>query len=412
MNHKERPYFRNLRNSKMPNANTTLTMYFCGSGNNMCEYKANKHAVPHLIHLAKGRHIGFDGPGGNDKGHDFFVRNNDGSFVKDMNGNKLYTGKKKVKAGKLNKNSKTGHGTNKTFEKAMDWLMNRFSDFHSNPVIDINLCGHSRGSVTATAVAWAINYFIKPEFPKIRVNMFLFDPVAGIKNEFNKLNSYDGEGFPIDIDKLPKVVQKFRGLYAANMIGSLGVMSKDKGFQSTMPTQNGCPDYDVYVMPGGHNGATKYNLQDGGSQIGRIGLHMAQKFLIDNGSTFSGDCRITPEDVLEGYAMARNPKRGARAQVKSFSKLNEDLQFFSDDNQVQTTSHRQGTISSFSTFFGDRFFVNDHHAEVFTQRFPMIAAKVKIGKVHLNDITRLQMPCPETALLIRSLGMVKHQGTN
>ena len=71
----------------MPQAATTLTIFFPGSGNNLSEQKSRKFAVPHLVELAIGRHYATDGVGGN-KHHHKRYQTNDKGFFKLTNGRK------------------------------------------------------------------------------------------------------------------------------------------------------------------------------------------------------------------------------------------------------------------------------------------------------------------------------------
>ncbi|MEM7210407.1 MAG: hypothetical protein AAF479_00725, partial [Pseudomonadota bacterium] len=166
----------------------------------MSEYKASKHAVPYLISIARQRHIGFDGPGGNPSSLAVYEMNNDGSFKMDSQWRKTKTehapkakpqGLKDLAKGKLH--SANGGGANATVIKAVDWLCARM--FDGVGITTINLCGHSRGSITAIAVAWAIEKLIKPHLPNIKVNLFLFDPAAGRVNEFRPNYDYNGHVF-------------------------------------------------------------------------------------------------------------------------------------------------------------------------------------------------------------------------
>ncbi len=389
----------------MPTAqqNSTLTMYFCGSGNNMTAEKTNKHAVPKLINMARNRHIGYDGPGGNPCGNAIYKMAPDGIRF-DLSGEaKQFTNAKTSKwYNKLKgaKNGANGYGVGNTIKAAVNWLHVMMSEYQSKPFTDINLCGHSRGSVTAVTMAWAIQRILVPRLPNIRVNMFLFDPVAGGIHRFEDSYNLQKTTFSVKRDELPPCVASFRGLMAANMCGSLkfGLGKKDEGFESTMPAAGNCLDYKVYVMPGGHNSATKYNVLNEGSQIGRIGMHLAQTFLETHGSQFHGSFKLSGPEILECYAVARNPMRGARTRHAKFEDIDNDLKFFSDSGNSIASVNRLAALPD-STLFGHDFWVNNHHREIFSAMYPSLAYKLDNGKISINEMNRIKMSCPETALL-------------
>ncbi|MEM9061533.1 MAG: hypothetical protein AAGD13_13815 [Pseudomonadota bacterium] len=386
---------------------STITMFFCGSGNNLSEYKATKHAVPYLCKIARFRHIGFAGPGGNSNSTAVYKMNDNGTFFRNDDGNKVYVGPKEI--GTSKKSGATGAGVGATIKSALDWLkLHMDGTAGGAPVDTINMCGHSRGSVTAVIVAWAIQAIYKPTRPNLKVNLFLFDPVAGYKNHFQSMYSHSGVTFQVDINQLPNCVDNFEGVMAANMEGSYLVMSKDKGFQSSMPAApNNGGYYRVFVMPGGHNGATKFNLDKSGSNIGRIGLHLAQTFLEWCGSRFSVNHKLTDAQVLEAYAMARNPNAGMSGVKK---KLDEDRHFFSGNNTMLTTDYRAPLVRK-HLGHGHAFFVNNHHKELFLRTFgghdwTMFIAS---GMISLDEVKRLRTvgnTYNETITAIVELGLI------
>lgn len=78
-------------------------------------------------------------------------------------------------------------------------------------------------------------------------------------------------------------------------------------FKSSMPQpRSETTDYQVYVMPGNHDTATRYNLDGGGGNlIGEIGFSLAKSFLIDCGSSFRDGTAgvLEPREMVEKYAI-------------------------------------------------------------------------------------------------------------
>lgn len=389
---------------KMSNQLYTATLYFCGSGNDMSDYKSAKHAVPQLIRTARYRHIGFDGPGGNPNGQVVYELNADGSFHIDTDGRKVVLPNTKQDSSFA---AMTGSGVGMTLMKAIKWLEDRLNAT-GLPITNINLCGHSRGSITALAFAWAVEALFKPTRPNLRVNMFLFDPVLGKLNQFQPRYVYNGNQFSVHYDRLPPVVKNFQGIIAANMAGRMkGTMKKDTGFQSSMPANSPatCEDYMVWVMPGGHNGATKFNLNDGGSWMGKIGLSMAADFLSYHGSGFFAQHVLTPREICEGYAICRLPSHVRYVKDNEGTK---DIDFFDKNNEAKTTKYRAAVLGDFSTHWGHDFFVNDHHE--IALKFSNRVAYDKISKGESftrQEVNVLRATMPKTVDLLYTLGMVE-----
>ncbi|MEM9060488.1 MAG: hypothetical protein AAGD13_08480 [Pseudomonadota bacterium] len=385
----------------MANPDTTLTIYFCGSGNNLTAYKAHKHAVPQLCKVARNRHIGYDGPGGHNTNTLVYEMNGNGTFYRDDKGNKVHTGPDKDVEVDSNVGSQaSGKGANMMIKKSFEWLWYHCGSpaaLLKKPVKTINLCGFSRGSVNAVVAAYFIDAVLKPRIPTLTVNMFVFDPVKGSggANEYNQTYHFDAGfkkySFGVDIHKLPPVVQDFKATVAANMAGTTaGVISKDWGFQSTLPTQNKTPNYEVVVMPGGHNSGTKYNLENKGSNMGRIGISMAQEFLSDHGSQFSANYVMSTRQTVEAYAIARNPGKGVKAK--------DDFAFFDKKGHVKTSKRRAEVAGRYNDWLDHGFFVNNQHAKALKKVLPDLEHRLRMGQViGPNDFTAThKFAYPET----------------
>lgn len=394
-----------------PSPATTLTLYFCGSGNNLSNEKANKFVVPHLVKIARGRHMGYSGPGGNANGALVYRMNGNGTFYQDAQGNKQMLGHDKVvtaidgvsgkehgaKPTKVKKSgyaSAFGGGANAVIEAALKYIANTVykGDMHGGRTVDtINLVGHSRGATTAILVAWGIWGLFKRVRPNLRVNMFLFDPVAGNYNEYESTYTVNGEKLAVELGAVPPCVRSFRALIAANMSGkTAGVFAKDAQFQSSMPDVKNVDDVRVYVMPGGHNAACKYNLKAGGSSIGEIGLALAQDFLVARGSQFSSRYRMTPQMYVEWYCQSRlaeyNPDY-APHEGRSI-----DFAFYGKKGEGLVSPHRAKMVATYSKTFGEHpFFVNDHHREMFAEAYPSFVKDVDAAKKRRIDDSKLYM---------------------
>ena len=118
----------------MSDHRTTLTLYFCGSGNNLAPYKVAKFAIPYMVSIGDGRFSAFDGPGGNPKSKPEYLMDDDGLIKVDGWGGKVWQGKDKISS---NYKSKTGGGANANIKKAMQVIDTQINS--TKPIKTINL---------------------------------------------------------------------------------------------------------------------------------------------------------------------------------------------------------------------------------------------------------------------------------
>lgn len=352
----------------------TITVFFCGSGGNLSAMKTAKFAVPALFGAARGRHMGFDGVGGNGKGYNAYEMNPDGT-LKIHEDKKVYSGPVKKWKGTMKGwvQGKNGRGTNCIATKAMDWIINEVTAFGKPIVNTINLCGHSRGSVTATMVAWMCQAMLLSDFPTMRVNLFLFDPVDGAANEFDKLIEYRGTPITNNYRVLPNIVEHFETVVSSNMGAEWGKGArwiKDATFGIAVPGRSTQPigNYRIHCFPGGHNGATKYNTSNGGTKMGQIGMHLAYQFLTRHGSVFHSNMGLTSNEVLEAYAEFRIPDKAMQKYLKDG-----DWSHFDKSEIYKTSKNRKGFVATHNTNLEHEFFINKHHEDVFSHKFGAIA---------------------------------------
>jgi hypothetical protein len=228
----------------------------------------------------------------------------------------------------------------------------------------INMCGHSRGSVSCVQLAWMLQGLYElwgKQCPEM--NMFLFDPVAGARNGFTDKTEFEGKEYVTWKRRLPSCVTNFRGVLQANITKFKG---KDLVFQSTMPlSTNANTNYKVYVMPGGHNAAAKYDSTNGGTVIGAIGLSLAQSFLKENGSRFETEKILSDKQMLEHYSSV--------VINKTFGSADADGKFLQDNRRMRTTANRRYRVEqnlrvtlggSTKNVRDHKFFVNKHHMDL------------------------------------------------
>ena len=388
----------------MPSQATTLTLFFCGSGNNMSEYKQGKFVIPTLFKYAKGRHRGFDGVGGNNKDVAMYQTNKYGEYV--YNGqHKIYCGpkpktKKKLIGKSISSGVKTGdgstsgRGTNAIAERALTWICDEIIDPTKGAVDRINMVGHSRGAVTAVMVAYGIKKVAAHLGKQIEVNLVLSDPVAGGANEFDKC--FDSFSYwsgnktrralrfsDINPDRhtLPSNVVNFTAIIA-------GFIGKP-GFGLTLPAKNGQTNYDVYCLPGDHNTAMKHTRP-----AGKIGQHLCYEFLTNHGSQITDqNFSMTGTALCETYAAVHKKhvnKKGG----------------------YHTSQGRAAAAEKYNTHYHgkndySKFYVNKHHEKVFGATFQAANGELRAVKcIGTNTAATMLATAPDTYSLLDDLGFL------
>ena len=366
-----------------------VTIYCCGTGGH--RDKHSKWAVPYLHKITKGeRKFICDGPGS-------------AKSIK-----KLENVMKAVESGgKVNIDAKrgsgwfaqkfygaTGQGTADNIVMCMQWL---WLEWYKQPFVDINLVGWSRGAVTCIMLAHAIHESGMNQQGNLRVNIFTFDPVPGGKNDFAVKGDFASTGRVGTPDELAPIVASYRSILQENIkkmlmgIGSIGI-KKDKNFVCTVPHYIGShpaqKPLELYPLPGGHGDAGKYNEAEGGGCVGRIGMHLAQSFLVDHGTEFDENHLRSPKQLAEDYAEAR----------MQYTKKN-------SLRKKPASKYRLAVVANH--YRDDLFYVNAHHAGLVEQVYPNIAAYLA-GNGRVDGAQKEQFAgiAPKTYSALTALGLL------
>ncbi|MEO1680997.1 MAG: hypothetical protein AAFU80_22845 [Pseudomonadota bacterium] len=363
----------------MAHPRNTITLFFAGSGNSLSEGHGAIYAVPHLNELAVGRHFGLNGVGGNKNKTVRYER--EGAGFKLQDGHKIELPDVPTD---FQKDASAGHGRGvmSRIKKGMDYVVEQMNS--AEPVKAVNLCGFSRGAVCCTYLAWLITRYCEkhPTLLMPQINMFLFDPVAGglfgKMNDFKSKIKYDGTYYHTTRKSLPPTVQHFRGIVATRMINKF---QKDKYFGSSMPKRGTtCDDYEVYVMPGEHEDATRYNDMP----IGQIGYSIAKEFLMRHGSRFTDTSTMSKTEIAEKYAQI------LLGQI--LKKQVHQTQLLTQSNKILMTDNRSKAIDKLpiASDLEHPFFVNNHHEKIVEEISPSFANEIHkaVGSYGMNRHAR------------------------
>ena len=366
-----------------------VTIYCCGTGGHRDKHP--KWAVPYLYTINEGeRKFICDGPGSARS-----IKKLENVMKAVETGGKVKVDAKRGSGWFAQKiYGATGKGTADNIVMCMQWL---WLEYYRQPFVDINLVGWSRGAVTCIMLAHAIHESGMNQQGNLRVNIFTFDPVPGGKNDFAVKGTFDSTGRVGTPEELSPVVASYRSILQENIkkmlmgIGPIGI-KKDKNFVCTVPKYVGDhparEPLELYPLPGGHGDAGKYNEAEGGGCVGRIGMHLAQSFLVKHGTKYS-ECHLRPPIALaEDYAEAR-------------------LQYTKEGSlkKKPASKYRLGVVAN--AYRNDRFYVNSHHAGLVEQAIPRVAAylagNAPVGEGHRKDI---QNTAPKTYDALTRLGLL------
>lgn len=393
------------------------TLYFCGSGNKRTEFE--KYTVPKMFRKTQNKHkMIFDGPGGAAIGKfDKIVAEVErGRPLKETaipDATELEDKKRARAAGatqkkgepdpmKGNSGAVTGKGTQSNIVLALQYLWERYHAGRKGGMAlrVVNLVGFSRGAVTCTMLAHAIQESgLMRCDPTLRVNLFLFDPVAGSKNDFGVGKAgFDRSGRIGKPGELSSCVSDVFGIAQMHIMKAMWacwkkipILPKDMTFQSTMPRPQGDragKDYTVLPMPGGHAAGARC---DGGA-AGQIGLHHCARFLSDHGVLGLDDMILENDTLAAHYAELRLNISGRGGKKKGPS-------FF-----------RRKAAGAKSDYGKEKIWVNEDHRSVVEGRHRALVRKLDQGgrlPADDPDLRRLGLDQPETMEMLGALGFAE-----
>jgi hypothetical protein len=229
-----------------------------------------------------------------------------------------------------------GYGWHHNVQRAITNL-ERLDEIGEKPLV-VNLLGWSRGGITCHMIAWAMAKH--PSLRSIRTNVFAIDPVAGPGNK----GDWDKGRIPATVSEYASVLMEDerRWIMTPSVVAPHGA---------------GGSRHLNYPMPGAHN--TGVMIHQG--PVGEIVQHLAHNFLSRHGTTLSSPIRLSPNRLVELYAMVRLT-------------LEEYQATFSGKHggalQVVGVHRRQGDIANTER---DTIYINHHHRTMFKAAYPAIA---------------------------------------
>ena len=282
-------------------------------------------------------------------------------------------------------NQMTGMGTQDNIVFVMDWLLKKRVRGNILPYDVINIIGWSRGGVTGIKLSYAILADGASWHKSVQVNVFTFDPVPGALNDFRAppgLNPADLNRWrAAPIDTLHRHLNSYHSILQENISSRMAmILPKDKNFVCVVPDKNGVDDYKLYPMPGDHGAACTSDSRMLSEE--QIGMHLAQKFLQERGTTFMN----IPNHV-----------RSPRELVEIYSQVIMDGLGHGWNKETPST-HRNGPVENRMRMHP--FYLNQHHQDLmvgqlpalsrFLQRFPPFGHQKLLPHTQLAELGDMQ----------------------
>ncbi len=260
----------------------------------------------------------------------------------------------------------TGVGSQDNVVTTLQWLWMEFYRKDKPGFKTINLCGWSRGAVTCIALAHAIEAAgFRTHIPRLKVNIFAFDPVPGGLNDFDKNGDFMKTGRAGTVDTLSNCVNEYNAILAENVGGLKGKVFKCVSPEFTNSSKRG-PSKTEYPMPGGHS--TVANHRDD-NPIGRIAVSLCHDFLTKHGTQLYVNKKLTEAQMIELYADALLE----HGEFKKKGFINRRRVF-----EKSTAAKVRAPLVS-NPMRKHPFYVNQHHRELFRKNLHSVYQRIKLG---------------------------------
>lgn len=219
------------------------------------------------------------------------------------------------------------------------------SIYEDTEITQINMVGWSRGAVTSLRQA---NY-LSTAFPNIKINIFSVDPVAGLGQDTD-YGSYASNTLPDNVDNYIII---FAGNEDRFAFPPLPLPKNETGTT---------PRYVYLQFPGDHSNVAKKD-----NDSGAIVAHLCCKFLIANGS-FADRASPLKNEMIQSLAKTQSEL------LTSYDNLLSSISGGSNKGHIAINHGAMTTVMSSVTSsdtgrgaspFSGKFFINQHHKEVF-----------------------------------------------
>lgn len=199
-------------------------------------------------------------------------------------------------------------GINKAVDEGVEFVKKHCAVYGADRM-NVNMAGHSRGSMTALKIAYALQE--DPDTKGCDVNLFLIDPVPGNLGWVNA-------GMYKDVAIRGNVRNAYMFLAETERRNAFRAYV-DRKFLDALPTHR------MDTVPGNHGGINELN-PDGQHESADVVLHHAVTFLTRHGTVFHKPGRVTktPEQLTELYAIImldfqKYKKQGGKLQNHIFN---------------------------------------------------------------------------------------------
>ena len=235
-----------------------------------------------------------------------------------------------------------GRGWKKRANSAFEWLQDKLND---NPFMQVNLMGFSRGAVTAIALAWKLNKYLKrPNLLPVPVNIFAWDPIPGGQRDFkNAEDVVNDKGEAATFNALARVrlpPNVYR--YHTILFEGSKITFSPKSFWTPINPQGGT-DRKEFFFPGIHTGIATQGFK-----------YLAFAFIKD-------------------FLAKSNVKINYNFTDYEFIDYYSEILRFAYSNKSAQSDFRNNIFPGKNLFRDHLFFVNENHFNIFKGTFPNLA---------------------------------------
>lgn len=220
------------------------------------------------------------------------------------------------------------------------------------PPRTLNMCGWSRGAVTCTKIS-NLMYRMGAPLANIKINIFAIDPVPG---------TTPGGGDMWKHISLTPNVKYYNVVFAQH-----DVRGVDNYFEPVYPSTTGPTVLDLDIMPGSHSSIVTFKGA-GPEDTAELVQDMAKRFLQSHGTPFATRKLFTAMEILSRYGrIQQNYDFYTKLKGKALLNMAETVRVMKDSGK-QTVGGMTGKRP--------RFFINEHHREVFRTQYPYLGNEI------------------------------------
>ncbi|MEM6471952.1 MAG: hypothetical protein AAF802_20500 [Planctomycetota bacterium] len=261
----------------------------------------------------------------------------------------------------------TGHGVGANVNRAVDEIRERYERLQERSQgtrMVVNLIGWSRGAVTCFKIANKLNRDRSELSSMVRCNIYAIDPVPGGGTIPGAKGIVNGHMWR-DIRMTPNI-----GMCSIVYAQHDWTERKRSLFIPFIPKLQ--KYVDVELMPGNH--AELVEKTDRNPEAHRLVRDLAKRFLMARKTRFINvrdNPLLTDDEILEKYSKMLSGFDAISDKAKGRKVLGFKKTVYPKGRPKREKKEKLVLNPSKPSFF-----INSHHREVFTRRFPKLAARI------------------------------------